>query len=432
MRASIPATSTARRSNGAMPSCRAPWPPRSAPIPTAPSTTMPPIGGTGCASPHRRGRAGRASGCASTASPRSPTSGSTASRCSTPRTCSSRHADVTRRSPTRTSSSIRFARSSAPGRAQAPASALARAPRSQPADCAGSARRCSAARPAGRRPWRRSARGGPIALERRAPGARVAARRGARRGRLGRIKVEARGRCWTAIGWTRRGSPWTAPRTRSRVEAGDIARVAGDLALPGRRAVVAAHARRAGLLRRRLELRVDGEWIGIDRGPVGFRTLGLRHERRRGALRRQRRAGLLPRRLLDAARHRAPGARAARRCAPRSRPVRDAGDEHAARRRHDGLRERRLLRPVRRARHPGVAGLHVRQHGLSRRTTRRSSPRRSTEATPAARAAARARRASPCLCGNREVRAAGGDVGRPRERWSPRLFDTSCRRSARS
>ena len=36
------------------------------------------------------------------------------------------------------------------------------------------------------------------------------------------------------------------------------------------------------------------------------------------------------------------------------------------------LRERRLLRAVRRARHPGLAGLHVRQHGLPGRRRRRS------------------------------------------------------------
>ena len=60
-----------------------------------------------------------------------------------------------------------------------------------------------------------------------------------------------------------------------RVEAGDIARVAGDLALPG----VAPwwpHTHGAPRLYEcRLELRVDGEWIGVDCGPVGFRALAL-------------------------------------------------------------------------------------------------------------------------------------------------------------
>ena len=46
---------------------------------------------------------------------------------------------------------------------------------------------------------------------------------------------------------------------------------------------------------------------------------------------------------------------------PRSR------NEHGPRPRDDGVRERRVLRPVRRAGNARVAGLHVRQHGLSRR-----------------------------------------------------------------
>ena len=89
--------------------------------------------------------------------------------------------------------------------------------------------------------------------------------------------------------------------------------------------------------------------------------------------------GLLPRGLLD--RHRSALARPVprNRCGDDLQLARDAGHEHAARRRHDGLRERRFLSSVRRTRHPGLAGLHVRQHGLSGRRSsvspRTSRPR---------------------------------------------------------
>ncbi len=119
-------------------------------------------------------------------------------------------------------------------------------------------------------PW------GPIALEcverLELASLRVEARA---EGRLGRIKVEARvamldGHRLDAARLTVDGAPHAL-----RVEAGDIARVAGDLALPDV-ALWWPHTHGAPSLHDcRLELRVDGEWIGIDCGPVGFRALGL-------------------------------------------------------------------------------------------------------------------------------------------------------------
>jgi len=60
-----------------------------------------------------------------------------------------------------------------------------------------------------------------------------------------------------------------------RVDVGDIARVAGEVALPGV-ALWWPHTHGAPSLHEcRLELRVDGEWTSLDVGPVGFRTLDL-------------------------------------------------------------------------------------------------------------------------------------------------------------
>ena len=98
--------------------------------------------------------------------------------------------------------------------------------------------------------------------------------------------------------------------------------------------------------------------------------------------------------------------------------------EHAARRRHDDLRERRVLRAVRRARHPGLAGLHVRQHGLPggrcRASSRASTPRRTSNLAGSRRhpslavsaAAARSSSRPPCSA-------------LPREQWRQRAVSTS-------
>ena len=69
-----------------------------------------------------------------------------------------------------------------------------------------------------------------------------------------------------------------------------------------------------------------------------------------------------------------------------------------------------------------LAGLHVRQHGLSRRRRRLRRAASTTEATPAAGAARRRARALAVLCGNSEGEQQAAMWGAARERWSPRLF----------
>jgi beta-mannosidase len=60
-----------------------------------------------------------------------------------------------------------------------------------------------------------------------------------------------------------------------RVEAGDIARVAGEIVIPDA-ALWWPHTHGAPSRHDcRLELRVDGDWVEIDCGPVGFRALGV-------------------------------------------------------------------------------------------------------------------------------------------------------------
>ncbi len=91
----------------------------------------------------------------------------------------------------------------------------------------------------------------------------------------GRLKLEARvallgGHRLEAARVTLDGTPHAL-----RVEAGDIARIAGDVAVPGV-ALWWPHTHGTPALHEcRLELRVDGDWIAIDCGPVGFRALGL-------------------------------------------------------------------------------------------------------------------------------------------------------------
>ena len=166
----------------------------------------------------------------------------------------------------------------------------------------------------------------------------------------------------------------------------------------------------------------------------GFRTIELDTADGRFGAARQRRAGLLPRRLLDADRRRR-----------RSRRRRRATRSRSSWRATPGMNMLRVggtmlyetddvLRPLRRARHPRLAGLHVRQHGLPGRRRRRS------------RAASSARRAQflgrlaarPCLavlCGSSEVEQQAAMLGLPPSsgaaRSSTRCCPRSCARAAR-
>ena len=82
---------------------------------------------------------------------------------------------------------------------------------------------------------------------------------------------------------------------------------------------------------------------------------------------------------------------------------RDAGHEHAAPPRHRRLRDRRLPRPLRRARHPRLAGLHVRQPRLPVRRRRPSAARVEARGRPRCSARLAGRPSLAVLCGNSEV-----------------------------
>ena len=82
-----------------------------------------------------------------------------------------------------------------------------------------------------------------------------------------------------------------------------------------------------------------------------------------------------------------------------------------------------LLPALRRTRHPGVAGLHVRQHGLPRR---RPGLRREHRGRGAVTSSAGCR-AHPCVavfCGNSEVEQQAAMLGVPRESWRNDWFGT--------
>ena len=182
-------------------------------------------------------------------------------------------------------------------------------------------------------------------------------------------------------------------RSSSRPSADGSGLHARDARAPTRRAGGRTRTASSRSCRARCASRPAARRRSFDLGSVGFRVGRDRAGRRLRAA-RQRRAGVLPRRLLDASatwsrfggRHES--VRRDLRAGPRRR------DEHAPRRRHDGLRERRLLRAVRRARHPGLAGLHVRQHGLPGRRRGVRGERRGRGRLPARPAVGRTR-ASP-------------------------------------
>ena len=167
----------------------------------------------------------------------------------------------------------------------------------------------------------------------------------------------------------------------------------------------------------------------IDLGPRGIPHDRARSRRGRSRLRprRQWHAGLLPRRVLDAARPGAPVAPNRRRIATALERLRDAGMNMVRIGGTMTYKADDVLRPLRRARHPGVAGLHVRQHGL---------PVADDGIRAARRRSRRSRHSRRCSPGRRwpSSAAAARSTSRPRcsacraERWQQRARSTNrCR-----
>ena len=158
------------------------------------------------------------------------------------------------------------------------------------------------------------------------------------------------------------------------------------------------------------------------------RILAVYTGRARLRPRHQRRAGLLPRGALDA--DRSSGSRRSR---GRPAAARWSGarrrHEHAARRRHGATRAT-LLRPVRRARHPRLAGLHVRQHGLPGRRRRVRRARRA-EAEPGARARSRAAPAWRCCAATARSSSRSRCWGSAATTGARLLFDATAARAVR-
>ena len=207
-----------------------------------------------------------------------------------------------------------------------------------------------------------------------------------------------------------------APRARSRPRARTAASPA-RVVVPTPRAGGRTRTASPRCYDARLEVDATGSADHVDARRRSASGARARHGRRRLRASGQRRAGLLPRRLLDAARRRGARRRSRRRAATRSTQVARRGHEHAARRRHDGLRERRLLRRSATSSASSSGRTSCSPTWTTRTTTRRSSAGVAEEARQLL-ARLQARPSLAVLCGNSEVEQQAAMWGAPRERWS--------------
>ena len=215
--------------------------------------------------------------------------------------------------------------------------------------------------------------------------------------------------------------PGRASAHRLRVEAGDIARVAGDIAIPDVARWWPHTHGEPRLHECRLQLRVGGDWVDVDCGPVGFRTLDL--DVSDGVVRFTvngepvfcRGACWTP---LDIARLRSSPAelRAA------LEALRDAGANMLRVGGTMVYESDGLLSTLRRAGASWCGRTSCSRTWTIRSATRSSAPRRWR------RRASQLERlqAHPCIaayCGGSEVAQQAAMLGQPRERWSNDFFD---------